>query len=425
MKALLLHARNSTSRYALLPLSALGTLILFGRNTFWIGIWPETGSAVAVSAYFISLLGAAASAWDSARPDVNGLRDQAASAAVRPASLEFYRVVGSWSWLLAAYALVGAIAFVFTAMHSSSSGIWFFAEYAAMGFSTVLMGAAWGWLVGRVLNPIVGSLVAAFSWFIFLSLVGQYADMAPVSGPPWIAVQDGAVIARVLAVIIFAASVCTVAASSTSQRRYRAGIALSLMTLLLVTVAMLGTTVLAPRSPVAQPLCVRGAMDYCLWPEHEKYVPLIKSVDSAVADLPGEVAIPERVVDYSLSGSTRWEGEVQIELRGDFPSEFDISEGSRWALARGIAAAITKSTLSGCASVAGSDDEHRWEQLSAWLEARLAGSRSPDYTTDAPPELQEAWAEGRRVAWELSESQQGAWATDLIRAYKEQHCSVP
>jgi hypothetical protein len=128
---------------------------------------------------------------------------------------------------------------------------------------------------------------------------------------------------------------------------------------------------------------------------------------------------------YSLSGATRWVGDTEVELPGDFPPEFDISEGSRWALARGVAAAITANVFSECDAAAVPDPELRWDQLQAWLESRLAGSGAPDYTTDAPAELQQAWSTGYRVAADLDEREQASWAAELIETRTELYCHVP
>jgi hypothetical protein len=164
-------------------------------------------------------------------------------------------------------------------------------------------------------------------------------------------------------------------------------------------------------------------IEYCLWPEHAKYVPMIEAVDRRVAALPVQLPLPERLVDYGLSGSTRWvDRYTVIALEGSFAPEFDISEGSRWALARDVARAILNTVFTECEPNAQRDPEHRWDQLLGWLEWRLAGGGTPDYRTDAPTELQAAWSVGRRSAAGLSEQEQAAWVTTVIAEKKEQFC---
>ena len=45
MRGLWLHLRNSPLRYALPVLIAIDLAVLFLRSHFWIGVWPDTGSA--------------------------------------------------------------------------------------------------------------------------------------------------------------------------------------------------------------------------------------------------------------------------------------------------------------------------------------------------------------------------------------------
>jgi hypothetical protein len=164
-------------------------------------------------------------------------------------------------------------------------------------------------------------------------------------------------------------------------------------------------------------------MTYCLWPEHEKYVALVRAIDAEVAALPIELQLPDRVVDYALSGSRRWVDGIEVEQEGEFAAEFDISEGSRWALARGVATAITVEVFSDCRTPQGlNDPEHRWDQLQAWLEARLAGGGNPDYTTNTAQGMQPAWQMGRRVAAEMTDEKQAAWAAGVIGSRTRAYC---
>jgi hypothetical protein len=421
-----LHVRSSVGRFTFLPAVVLGLMVLFYRNRYWIGIWPETGAAVAVSAFFMSLLGAGVSAWAAARIDVQGLREQSDTAVVHPTLVEGHRFAGNLSWLLAAYAVVVAVSYGVTAARSFPPGVWFFVGYVALGVILIVLSAAWGWMAGRLLSPVVAGLCSALSWFIFVSTVGQTADAAPVSGPPWLDLQVPVLVVRLAAVLAFALVVCAVPAGAAVSRERRVrGLGAAVAGLVIVTLTHLGTAVLAPRAPVASPTCVRGEIEYCLWPEHEKYVPLVKDVDAEVADLPLTLELPDRIVDYSLSGAVQGVfGDAELLSSSGFPPEFDVSEGSRWALARGVAAAITGSVFSGCDPRAPFDPELRSDQLQAWLEWRLAGGGVPDYTTDAPADLQRAWAAGHRAAAGLDEAQQSAWAADLITVTTERYCHV-
>lgn len=423
MTALWLNLRVNAARWGFVPLTILGVAVLFGRSRFWIGIWPESGAAAQVSAFFLSMFGAGVAAWITAWIEVRGLREQAASAAIRPLSIELTRFTATLLWLLAPYLAVVAIAFTATAVTLFPPGVGAFFAYVVLGSILIVLGTAWGWLVGRLLSPLVAAVCGALSWFIIASLL-QSADAIVMSGPPWLEVQLGQVGLRLATVFLFAVAVCMVPCRSGRLSQFGQRVAVAIAAFVVVFGAHQVTTVISYRDPIAQPLCVQGEIEYCLWPEHAKYVPMVEAVDQRVADLPIQLALPEKIVDYALSGSTQWVGpDMAIALEGTFPPEFDISEGSQWALARGVASAITSEVFAECESDASRDLDSQRNQLFAWLEWRLAGGGAPDYQTNAPAQLEAAWSTGHRSAAELSEQEQVAWVLTIIEE-KERHCRV-
>jgi hypothetical protein len=425
MRMALLHLRTSLARWAALPLAALGLVVIFRRNTFWFGIWPEAGAAVAVGAFFMSLIGAGLAAWSAARTDVYRVREQTSSSARRGTTLELYRFAATLGWQVAAYLVVAFVAAFFVVRDGSPPGFRWFVGYVGLGAFLVVMANGWGWLVGRLLNPTVAALTALFSWFLVVSLVGDPAEATPVSGPPWVTVEFGSVALRLGIALVFCVAVCALAPRTAPRPVRLRRTALAAVALVAVGATLSSTSALGHRAPVADPVCVEGAMTYCLWPEDEKYVPMVRAVDARVAALPLALELPDKMVDYSLSGSTRWvSDDLEVELPGDFPPEFDISEGSQWALARGVSVAIVASEFSQCDLDAPVDPDFRWEQLRAWLEYRLAGGGSRDYTTDAPEEFQKAWAQGYRAAAELSDAEQADWARELIATTNDRYCHV-
>lgn len=423
MKALLLHVRISPARYAAPPLTVAGLLILLNRDRYWVGIWPETGAAITIAAFFLSFLVAGLSAWATARAASSGLREQASTAVPGRRRVEAARFASHVGWSLIPYAAVAAVAALLTSRATDAPGLTVFAEYLVIGGLLLLAACAWGWLVGGLLDPVIAILASALSWFLVVSIFGDLTDAAPVSGPPWVAVEAEALALRTAALLLLAFAVCSLPirdGRSSSRSPALLGIA---ATLALVSVAYLITPVLTPRPAVASPTCVSGTIRYCLWPEHEKYLPLIASVDGEIANIPVDIALPDTIVDYALSGSRRYIDGIETELPGDFAPEFDISEGSRWALARGVATAITVETLQACDSPAAFEDpEYRWEQLRAWFETRLAGGGTPDYTTNAPGDIQSAWAAGRAAADSMDDGQQATWAKNLIDGYRADYC---
>jgi hypothetical protein len=427
VSGLWLHLRSSIAKWGVIPLTVLGIAVLFGGSGFWVGIWPETGAAAQASAFFLGVLAAGLAAWAAATAEVRGLQEQFAAAAIRPFTIESARFTATLLWLLAPYLVVAATAFVTTAAELFPPGVGAFFRYIALGVVMIVFATAWGWLVGRLLPPLVAAVCAVLSWFIAASLLGRFAGATPASGPPWLEVQLGPLVIRAVAVLLFAAAVC--ALGWRIDRRGPAkhkGVVVALVALLGTVTAHVSTTLVSYRSPTAEPLCVEGTIEYCLWPEHAKYVSMVEGLDHQVAHLPLQLALPKRVVDYALSGSTQWiDPRTSVELAGTFAPEFDISEGSRWALARGVAWAIDGTVFAECDPLAEPDPQDRRSQLYAWLEWRLAGGGTPDYGTNAPNALQAAWSIGRQVAARQSEPDQAKWAWTIIADTKKNHCHVP
>jgi hypothetical protein len=410
--------RSTVARWFVLPQIVLGVASLFGRSRYWIGIWPETGAAAQVSAFFVSIFAAGIAAWIIAQVEARGLHEQAASAAIRPITIDLTRFIAALVWPLLSYLAVAAVAFAATARGQFPPGIGSYFEYILLGAVVVVFGSAWGWLIGKVLTPVVAAVCAALSWFVVAStLVGS-----PVSGPPWMYVDLGVLSLRFGVVIAFVLAVCAVPWRAGRQDRFVKRVVIAVVVLLAVAGVHASTAVIGHRAPSAKPLCVNGTIEYCLWPEDAKYVGLVKAVDREVAVLPVRLPLPARIVDYGLSGSSTFVDGIEVIHEGNFSPEFDISEGSRWALARGVALAITQAVFAGC-DPAVEDPDNRAEQIFAWLEWRLAGGGIPDYTTNAPPDLQAAWSAGRRAGAE-SEQAQAAWVSRVIGEKMEHYCHV-
>ncbi|WP_199036382.1 hypothetical protein [Glycomyces salinus] len=426
MSALTLTLRTSPARYAALPLSLIGIAVLFIRTDYWMGIWPEAGAAAQTAGYFISLFAAGVAGWAAAAPSKNGMDEQFAAAKVPGTTIEAARLGAALIWVAAPYGLTVAGAVIATvASDGFPSGFPMFLSYTLIGLVPIALGTAWGWLVGRAFPPMVAAVSALLSWLIVSYLLLVFADgVVTVSGPPWIAVDSGLVALRLGAAVLLALAVCMLPRLKRRIAVPAAAIAVSLI----AVGASFSTTVLYDRAVPADEdlVCYTGEIEYCLWPEHEKYLELVETVDANAAELPGVVELPERMVDYRLSGEELYwmemgpEGDVDKE----FDSEFDISEGSVWALAMGVSDGIQRVTFEGCDRDLYDDPElgPAIEQFGAWLEYRLAGGGSVDYTTTAPRDIQEAWAEGREIAAEWPEAEQTAWVEDLLDRAKVEYC---
>jgi len=107
------------------------------------------------------------------------------------------------------------------------------------------------------------------------------------------------------------------------------------------------------------------------------------------------------------------------------PPTFMIIEGSPWSYTGAIAGTIMSETWGDCFRRDRSDaDRLRTHALSAWLNAYLAGSGSPDFSTNAPPDVEAAWAEGRAMA-EASLTEQFTWVEREITDLRQSYCPDP
>lgn len=420
MMRLALHLRVNPARYAFIPLILVGVGILLVRNRYWAGVWPEAGAALTTCAFFMSLLVAGLSGWVSARNDARRLRTTDSSGVRRPALSEAIRLLMTATWIVGAYVVVGISAAVISATTFMAAGFGQFLRYAALGLVSILFALFWGWLLGRLLSPAVAGTAAILSWFVVQSLVGARSNATPTSGPPWFELNSASIGLRLGAVLLLAIAVASARVEHTGRRRQIA-VMFAFGAAVIVVVSHLSTTVVVPRPASSTPVCVKGLIEYCLWPEHAKYRAMVEQIDDELRDLPVSLTLPPKIVDYALSGRITYESETAVVTNaGDFPPEFDISEGSRWALARGIAIAIVGEMTKTCGTDAVEESRTQIEQLFAWLEWRLAGGGEVDYTTDAPIEIQNAWAEGRDAAKNLTEEEQQTWATARINVLHEQ-----
>ena len=416
------YLRTSFARWGFVPLTVFGLLVLFQRNSFWIGIWPESGAAVAVSAFFFSMFAAGLSAWVSGRLSSYGSRAHARAGVHRQGLQESFSFAANLAWIVLAYSVQVVIAAVLTVKEGAPGGA-SYVGYVLLGLTLIVMSAAWGWSFGAFMNPAFAAAAAFFSWFIFLSVAGPLFDADVNSGPAWISVDIAAIVLRMVIVAVFCAAVIvSVSDGVMGSRLAKPGtIALASLSLSAMIVA---PAPLGHRTASEAPLCIDRIVTYCLWPEHQKFASVIEDTDAELAGLPSVLVLPDRMVEYSLSGSRVWdENGNSREVEGVFDPEFSIPEGSQRAFARSLALAIVSETFAECDVMAPEDPELGSEQLWAWVEYRLAGG-DVDYTTDAPGALQEAWSKGIEAGRTLNDADQATWAADIVRETRAEYCHV-
>ncbi|MFU8850963.1 hypothetical protein ACNAW0_08270 [Micromonospora sp. SL1-18] len=419
--------RNSPIRWALPVLVVVDLAVLFLRNRHWIGVWPETGAAAQVPAYLLGIVGAGAVAWSAGAPQRHGLEEQLRSARVHPVVSEAHRLGATIIVLLIPYLIGQAVAFAITA-RAFPPGVHLWLGYLLLGLFVILLAVALGWACGQLFGPVFAALVATLG-FLFLTALLDRVGFVVISGYPEVAVDPLPLALRLGSVVALLLVLLWLSAAGAAGRVRRRAWTLVPAVLPLVAV-MLTTNVVADRKPPGNKVtCVEGSTTLCIWPEHEKYLPQLREVSARIDLLPDVFVRPPRINEVGLQ-KTRYIGPDGKEYLGyeAGPPIFNILEGSPWSYAGDIGIAINASTFGfqdfqACDwQKITSSDQARLSAVRAWSETYLAGGGSPDYHTNAPAEMQQAWAKGREVAGNPSRADQFRWAEGEVNYLRGRYC---
>lgn len=435
MRMLWWHLRNSPIRWTLPVLVVVDLAMLFLRNRHWVGVWPETGAAGQVTVYFLGALTAGAAAWAAAAPSRHHLREQLAVTRVHPAVPEAYRLGATLLILLTPYLVGQAVAFAVTA-RTFPPGWQLWLGYFTLGLVAMLLAVGLGWTFGRLLGSRFAALFALLSWLAITGVAAPILGSTVVAGggPPELMVDPTAVVVRLTLVVVLLATLPTLPPIDQLRERLRSTLVPATAAVALA-VSMLAAGVIVDRPPPGEDaICVEGRTVLCIWPEHQKYLPMIQDVGARVDALPDEFVTPPLVNQSGLERvrrTDRW-GNIEFLLdEEEHAPYFYLQEGSPWSVAGGVAKAITRLTWSGdnCDVFANrenltEDDWQRIRAFDAWLEAYLAGSHTPDYSTNAPLQAQQDWAVGHEVARTLPTADQLEWAAQEIVEIRGAHCQT-
>lgn len=417
MSGLWLHLRNSPIRLAVPALIALDLAVLFLRNRHWVGVWPETGAAAQVPAYLLGAVVAGAAAWAASAPARHGLDEQLQAARVHPARVEAYQLSATAIIMLLPYLVGQAVAFVATA-RTCPPGVHLWLGYTSLGAFVILLAVTLGWVCGKLLGPIFAGLTAALGFLFLTALLDRWVGFIVTSGPPEMAISSSGLIFRfgTLAAILLAMLWLL---NHRIKGRRRALLLLPLIIPLILAIA--ATDPVIERNPPASAVtCIGESPALCIWPEHEKYRPLLREISARIKLLPDNFVRPERIEEFGLQ---TWHADFSKEP-GETPY-FYILEGSPWSYAGGIGKAISGATLDprSCDwSQLSEEDLGHLRAVDKWLEAYLAGGSTPDYETNAPEEMQEAWAEGLAITADRPLSEQFEWAANHVSELHERYC---
>jgi hypothetical protein len=419
VSALWFHLRTSPLRWLPVPLAALDLAVLLLRPNYWIGIWPETGAAAQVPAFYLSIIAAGSAAWASSAERRHRLGEQLAAGAVAAPRRDAFRLGAATVILVAPYLLGHAIAFALTA-RTFPPGVGLWAGYLVMGLVALLLATAFGWAMGRLLSPVFAALCALLGWIVIEAVPGSLVDMNVVSGPAWTGVDPLGIAARLAAVLTLWLSILWLRGGGT--RRTRLAAAAPAFAAVAVIGVFATTNGVSERPPPDRPLCVEGAIELCLWPEHERYLPMVEEANEAAADLPPVFLLPDRLDEFGLIRAEYLvDGHAFTQVEGDFT----ISEGNRWAIARAMANAIVNETFASCDWEAiRAEGDYTADALVRWIETELAGGGLPEYRVEGAPEgIVSAYREASDIANALPEKEQHSWAAAQVEHVQGRYCA--
>ena len=91
MRAIRLQLRSSGLCWLFIPFTSLAIVVVLARDDYWVGIWPETGAAGQLPAFYLAMFGAGLAAWSSGTPSCRHLDEQYAAAATSRWSISLHR----------------------------------------------------------------------------------------------------------------------------------------------------------------------------------------------------------------------------------------------------------------------------------------------------------------------------------------------
>lgn len=412
---------------------AVDLSMIFMRGDHWVGVWPETAVAAQMPAMFLAMIAAAFAAWTARREERLGLVEQL-EMAVRPRrQRELLGMASIAAVTVLAYCAGFVVALARTFVHHPP-GFALVPGYWLFGLFPIISAVGAGWILGKYLPAAIAAVVAAIGGFLAFTYLGEIGgERLVVSGYPDVQVDLIAVLSRIAA----AAVLCAIAillpvrkprslrgAGQVHSTWTRPLVLVPACLIVMIAIFAVGRSagpVITDRTGT-DPLCRGDDMMLCLWPEHEKYLPVAAGIAERIESLPGFfVRVEEVAWEYGLRYRTAQmaDGSVDLTNEEQESSTFQIFDGSRWAITRELAHMIS---WSGYRAECGREIDEAREvslRLHSWLEHYLAGGGSPDYTLGGDPEIVEQLQRGFDIAnSDLSREEQFEWAEEQVAQYR-------
>jgi hypothetical protein len=421
MTVYLIELRRSALRWWWPLLCALDLAVLLGRNTYWIGVWPQASAAAQIPAMFLGPVMAGAAAWAAGRRFRQGTGELHEAAARPPWQQEAALLAAALTYAVVPYVLGLAVAAVLTAPDAGPGFLW--PGYPLLGLSVIVGCTALGHLAGRLLPfRLAVPVLCAIGCFLALTSLGDVLALSVLSGYP----QDEVAPVPLALRLACAAALVGVALTAVrpavggfvSPRRAVAvtGAGLGVFGVLAVSVVAAGPLGRERERPDA-PVCTDGAPVICLWPENRKYLPVMAAMAERAGALPaGLFTVPDRFDEKGLSGLDR--------TRFEYHQDFSIISGSPWSVSPTIAGRILEASTPPYCDAAdeetGERRQHAIFELLVWIEARLNNASQPSDVHGGPPGV-----DLRRIGGliTLSEAEQAQWAAERLETIRATRCA--
>ncbi|RKS76399.1 hypothetical protein BZB76_1754 [Actinomadura pelletieri DSM 43383] len=377
------EVRRSPLRWLFPVLVCIDLAALFGRDTYWIGVWPQASAAAQIPSLFFGPALAASATWAAGRAHRHGFAEQLRASALPSWRPEIALLACTLAYGMLAYGVGVAAATVVSLPDAGSGFLW--PGYVLLGMGNVVGCAAVGHAIGRwARSAFMAPVCCGIGVFVLLGLFGQSLGLFVLSGHPQVEVVDSALTTRlVLAAAITGLALLIPLAAAKGTQRWRSGLMPRLTAagicvgLVVVTYEIaLGASLQTERAAPAEPLCSKGTPRVCVWPEDRKYLPELEKMANRLASLPSDrFKVPSTFMEAGL-GEDKYAG-------------FQIIEGSMWSVSPNMASSVLQETVKPYCPAANqaAEDRHMRAtfELTIWLEAWANNAGQPASVGGGPP----------------------------------------
>ncbi|QSB06340.1 hypothetical protein [Natronoglycomyces albus] len=300
----------------------------------WVGVWPQASMAAQVGAGLASPLMTAAAAWVGFQRSKSQMGPQTTASARNPWERESLPLLAVLAWAFVPI-VVGFLAMAVVNYGATSSGhLW--PTFLWLALVTTLIGVSAGYFLGRCLPSPFTVAAAALIMFmvLFLGETNERLALLTYYGYPDETVSWPALAARVG----LAVSLLLLALSVGAMRDWAATRSLSPATgwkvvTGLVVVMAVGVYVAGPlqteRYFYGQVVCTDTYPVACLWPEHEKYLPLVSEYVERFNELDEFLVLPDdpyKGIDEFWEAGTRNPNDQLTMFGGEFGTASSMVE---------------------------------------------------------------------------------------------------